>query len=1246
MSMIIRKLEMQGFKSFAERTKVVFHPGITAIVGPNGTGKSNLLDALLWATGGLRFKGLRGDRTEDVIFNGNAKRPALNMADVVITLGSEEEELVVSHRVFRNGEGEYRLNGKVVRLKDVQDELWKHRIGEKEYFVIEQGAIGDFVTSKPTEKRALIEEAAGTAYYKDKRRQAQNKLESTEQNLIRLEDIIAEVEKQKNSLQRQTQAANRYRRLRERIRELSSHHYRRKLAELEKLGREAAGLYEQALAAEKEAAAGLKTAEQETAGLRNDLWRLEKDIQETQEKLFSLRSQTDRTEGEAERGARRVDELEERKKRAGRDRDELNLELVRLMQEAVAREEGAAALEREGSALSEAAELAAATLAAAREERLRLEAGLEAGRHAYLETLQALTEAKNERARSEKELEMMARQAEKLERDLEEAGRQLSEKEEQLAALEKSAAEQEESRRAAEEAVKRAEASLGALAAEVEKLGAELAGLKDRRNETAFHLQALRRVEEKERQSSSGTEVGGSLGLLADLVRAASEDAPLFDLFWGDAAKARVVPAADFLREAEGRVKGRFLLLPEKERAKFPAELLARPGVCGLLKARLEARDRLKERLGGLEDAVVVGTWKEAVALWLEYPEVNFVTLGGDLLLASGLFKAGEKGAGLISLTAELAALEAELARVESLIAPLEREFEEKSRLRDEARLELEMAGQEAARAEKAGQEKLRELKFARQEAERARTSGEILARELELLRGEMSGLTGRQAESKARLEELEARAQAARSALEAGEKEAAGAAEKVAALERAFLEQKAGLNLVRERASAVQAALDDIGKRQAALKSRIDHLEKEIADWNANQAELRLSVEAGMKKAAALKDECGRTEALLAESEGRLGRLKQDLEEKEAALGRLREKAREVQEERVRHEIRKAQLERDLVNLEEMSWQELKKTLVELKQEAEAEAAGAGAAGEAEAAAAEELLEEKETEGEESEAEGTEGAEAAAAEGAEAASEAGAGPEAKPRRPARKWRPVREMSDEEVERELEEAREAFNRIKQVNLMADEEYLEHKKRYEFLVGQREDLRASIVSTQEAIRKIDQESETQFLKALEEVNRNFNEVFTSLFKGGQAEVKLLEPENPLESGVEIAAQPPGKRLQNLSLLSGGEKSLTSLAFLFALFRYRPSPFCFLDEVDAALDDVNLARFLELMKKVKQQTQFIIITHNYKTMEVADYIYGTTMPEPNVTRLLSVKLERKEDASGGDGADAETAVKESA
>jgi len=219
------------------------------------------------------------------------------------------------------------------------------------------------------------------------------------------------------------------------------------------------------------------------------------------------------------------------------------------------------------------------------------------------------------------------------------------------------------------------------------------------------------------------------------------------------------------------------------------------------------------------------------------------------------------------------------------------------------------------------------------------------------------------------------------------------------------------------------------------------------------------------------------------------------------------------------------------------------------------------------------------------------------------------------------------EEIDSKIEEKLEEFEEKLQKFKAVNLMAEEEYMIQKKRYDFLLQEKNDLRTSIDTTKEAIKKMDQESKIQFLKALTEVNKNFQDVFSLLFKGGAAELKLQDPTTPLESGIEIIAQPPGKKVQNMMLLSGGEKALTSLAFLFALFRYKPTPFCILDEVDAALDDVNLSRFLELMKKIKNQTQFIIVTHNFKTMEVADFIYGTTMAEPSVTYLYSVKLEEK-------------------
>ena len=295
----------------------------------------------------------------------------------------------------------------------------------------------------------------------------------------------------------------------------------------------------------------------------------------------------------------------------------------------------------------------------------------------------------------------------------------------------------------------------------------------------------------------------------------------------------------------------------------------------------------------------------------------------------------------------------------------------------------------------------------------------------------------------------------------------------------------------------------------------------------------------------------------MLTQSEVHFKKIQKEQQGLEETIGNLREKYESQKEERVKWEVKKAERDRDLANLEESCWQELKKSLKEVK------------------------------------------------EGI----------------------PEETISEADIEEKLEEAKENLQKFKAVNLMAEEEYLTQKKRFDFLTEQRADLRESIDSTKEAIKKIDQEGKIQFLKAFHEVNKHFQEVFSLLFKGGAAGIKLTDESSPLESGIEIIAQPPGKKVQSLRLLSGGEQCLTSLAFLFALFRYKPTPFCVLDEVDAALDDVNLAKFLELMKKIKSQTQFIIITHNFKTMEVADYIYGTTMAEPNITTIYSVQLEKK-------------------
>ncbi len=644
---------------------------------------------------------------------------------------------------------------------------------------------------------------------------------------------------------------------------------------------------------------------------------------------------------------------------------------------------------------------------------------------------------------------------------------------------------------------------------------------------------------------------------------------------------------------------------------------MGRPEVIGLLKSRLEAHDRIKESLARLEDAVIVRAIGDAVRIWLDHPELNYLTPSGDLLLSSGLLKLGDRSGGMIALASEIRKLEEEVARAEAGMAPLLSKLEAMAGERAGLERDLENERELHGRAERALEDRHKEHKFSRTEGERIRASRDVLGRELGLLLAEKEKLSRVFGELGGKVLTREAEARSLKERIDEKERALAGSLEKVSASERRFFETKAGLDLLQEKMSGLSGQIQGTRKRKEAAGAKIALLEEDARRGDEDKAKLKEDIQALREKARALAAEQSQAEGVLSGAEAGLRDVRRELDELEAVVRKTREDEEAAKDERVKHEIRKAEVERDLVNLDEMCWQELKKTLAELRAEAEAVKQAPAAPAAAEVEDIEELGEA-----------GDEEAEEPPAEPVEKSGKSEAQPEAAgTRRTARKWRPLAVMADDEVEKELEDARESLNRYKAVNLMAEEEYLEQKKRYEFLVQQRQDLRDSIRATEDAILKIDEESKVQFLKALEEVNKNFQEIFTALFKGGNAEVKLLEPENPLESGVEIVAQPPGKRVQNLSLLSGGEKSLTSLAFLFALFRYRPSPFCFLDEVDAALDDVNLARFLDLLKMIKHQTQFILITHNYKTMEVADYIYGTTMSEPNMTKLLSVKLEKK-------------------
>jgi len=1155
---IIKKLDIQGFKSFPERTRILFHPGITAIVGPNGTGKSNIVDALLWVLGGQRVRSLRGEKIDNIIFNGNAKKAPQGMADVTISLHDAGEELVISHRVFRSGESDYRLNGKAVRLKDIQDELWKRSIGEKEYFVIEQGTIGQFVTSKPNEKRLLLEEAAGTALYKDKKRQAENKLESSEQNLLRLEDIIDEVGRARNSLQRQAQAANRYRRLRERIRELTALHFRRRLIQLEGSQSEALRQYSDFLLREKEALARLAAAEKDLVGKRKEVWDLEQALKKEKEDLYELRSRAARFESEAESERKKIGFFDERRKRSRLDIEErrrdlglLDAEEAEIASQRESLENDLVRLRKDGDAAEERARDFRARLAGEAEELEKLR-----GRHLAL--MARATELKNERARLEKENEILLRQEEKLEEKLAAVGARVDEQETLLRRLDEDIAERSARLRRLEENAAGAAETLSSLRRELDALAAEWSQAREKLTGESIRLKTLSELLEA-RSGTSGPGPDGEGRRLVDLIDADAETSALLDLLWKEESAAVVVDAGEFLFSLDSvRPEGLFLLREPGRSGAAEHPAAGEPGVSGLLKSRVRLRPGTQAPLDLLRDAAVVDDLKTAVSLWLRHPEGAYLTPDGSLLLPSGLLKTGRREEGLFSLRREARDLEEEVKRLENGLSALSGRLEDKRKEREA--LEAGAAEIEAERAEteKSIQEAERRETLLQAEKETSIGESRLLQKELDILAADKRELGPRLEESfrgVAAQEEEESRLRTEMQSRESG----LGSARREADMsEKGAFEIRAGLDVAKEKLEGLSRQSRNLVARRDATLSRLRAAEKDITICDEEEKQVREAILRLEESAAAAEHERREQEARVAGEEAGHSELAKRRDEVEERVGLLRAEMEAFKEERVKKEVAKAEIERDLVNLEETCWQELKKTLAEVKADLPPDAVGGS----------------------------------------------------------------------EVEEELEQAKEDLQKYKAVNLMAEEEYRAHKERCDFLVKQRDDLRSSIADTKEAIHKIDNESRVMFLTALEKVNENFQHIFTMLFNGGTADVKLTDPENPLESGVDIAAQPPGKKLQSLTLLSGGEKSLTSLAFLFALFRYKPTPFCILDEVDAALDEVNLTRFLELMKKLKGETQFIIVTHNYKTMEVADYIYGTTMSEPNITNVLSVKLEKKD------------------
>ena len=1157
--MRLTRLELAGFKSFAGTVELPFEAGVTAIVGPNGCGKSNISDAVRWVLGEQSPRLLRGGKMEDVIFQGSTGRRPLNVAEVSLVFDNSDgtlpvayQEVVVTRRLSRSGQSEYLLNRSPVRLRDVQDLLRGTGLGADAAVVMEAKMIDALLSEKAEERRALFEEAAGIGLYRDRKKSTERRLEETAADLARLDDLVSEVQTQVRSLARQRGKAERYEKMIEERFGVALTLVRRELEDFD-LALGGLGQRAEQLAAALPAERGrFSEAEREREARAQARHTGEARRTEVERRLADAKLEVGRLEGDLALAAERLRNAGQRRATAGQRREQEEARAVQAEREREAAAAEHAAAERDLASVSR--ELAG---------RTALE---QAGRDGLLAQRNAVRELEEDLQRRAEGFRALEGERAALERERAELRQQVAQAAQER--LTRDAAERAatmEVRTLAHRAATQAHEAVQAVEA-LEGARRRVAELKEqethertarRQAEEALAQVAARRdaLAELERERVGLAPAARALlkakpqfgdaviGPLSDFVRTSRSDATLAEQLLGEwlhAVLVRDAAAVDAIRQWHTSAK--------------PGPLVLLPAVPG---------PRLAADGHPLQDSLRVdgpaAAWVRALLAGHEVLE------GGNALRrANGaVFLTGTNGAGgggPLERRAELETLnqdarEAE-ARRGATAAALERTVGELSA----AEATFVEAG---ARAERARQGEL-EAGAVKGDAERAAAHAQR----------EAADVTAQVERLSARLEQVEARLATLHEGLEQHEVERVRLDERLGgerarladleAQQEAAREQRvqwqvdaaqveARLAAAQERSSRAAAMAQEARDQAAALAREMDELEREAATLTAQRAEWDDTLKERRHALGALERAARDAEAQVEQSEASLAQAESALDEVRRALDARGAEEHKLELERTEVLGRRA----GVVARVEAEW---RKPLERL------------------------LADAPEVEGD------------------------------------LEW----------LRQEDERLRAAIDAVGPVNALAMDEHAEETKRLEFLMTQRDDLVAARQSLQQAAREIDQTAKAMFLESFGKVRENFRTVFQTLFGGGECDVRLANEDEPLESEIEIHAAPRGKRTQRIHLLSSGERTLVAVSLLFAIFLTKPSPFCLLDEVDAPLDDANVGRYVRLLAEFKDQTQFIVITHNPRTMQAADAVYGVTMQEPGVSTIVGVRLGQMEPA----------------
>jgi chromosome segregation protein len=1272
----LRKVEIVGFKSFCERTVVTFSGnGTTCIVGPNGCGKSNVVDAISWVLGEQSHKSLRAERMADCIFNGTAKRPPMGLAEVTITMEDPElaeaarfvmesatsentesspetpaivdapaeettsietdpseelseatpeqaepaeqatvaepatssfiakkkkraekptivtkpGEVVVSRRLYRSGQSEYLINGRVARLRDIQEMFMGVGLGPDSYAIIEQGRIGQILATKPMERRAIIEEAAGITKFKTKKRLSEAKLESSKVNLSRVNDIVVEVEKQLGSLKRQAAKARRYSEIRDQMRGIVRQMLAGKARELDAEAERVSVRLNELTASETQHSQAIHAQEAHQDRLSQRIYSLDAELRQNQNLLNQTALEVDRCENRITFNRTRSEELAGRNEQLASERQTVTAQHLDWDFRNGAQQQAVDAARTESVAVSVRVEELNGRAATRAGQIAESEARMEALRRAATEASESVLRLHGEQKQAEEALvhqkeslqKQEAREAELLESsirirdDADHAAQNLQAAMAELDQLQNQAVQLQarvsELRKNRERTSKEADALRDSLSG-IRARHSTLTRVLNDHTYTGEAVQKLFAANERH-----GSQDFRAVGVLADYAEVQEQHEAAIEQYLREELEYVVVETYDHARagvsmlrdEVGGRATFfvdslRHLKLDEYEPI---IHFRSEDGVISRLDKLVEFRDPLgpaaKQFLPRLRNGYLTET-TSAEKLAREYPQYAFVTPEGTCYQGRMVTGGRPDEAGPLGMKRELRAVNAELVHLEQRSNSIQLELEAVTaelKASEQAQEELTLKQRESERNHFA----------AKHRHEQTQSDLARLGLDLGVVQSELSRVRREIDAAQQRAMMAQTQHQVAASSRAEAEAETLRLTEEVAQLRNAVQSErdelataKAELATMNERLASAEAIAHrlqeeraDLERRETALRQQEASISEETAAMARQSEELTVQLETLRVEKARLAD-------LQKEMEQEWDTARTRVTQLEDHLRMARQTLQDMRDERGKFEIEKARNDSDRQHLRETCLTEVN-------------------------AQPEDLI----------------------------ASETAF------------------MSGEELataEASYREMKQRIENMGAVNMMALEEFNECEQRFTFLTRERDDLLQSIADTQQAINELDQITKEKFEQAFASINANFTTAFHTIFGGGTAEMRLTEPDSSGDAGIDIVASPPGKRLQNVLLLSGGEKAMTALALLIAIFRYQPSPFCILDEVDAPLDEANVGRFTRLISDMSAQTQFIVVTHNRKTMETGSVLYGVTMQEPGVSKIVSVRWEGEEAPKG--------------